>query len=65
MIETVATSGPRVGAHLRVFRGGAGTALGGASHDPRRGAAHRRQHRQAAGFGATPLNAHHCVALAR
>jgi hypothetical protein len=34
---------------LRLLRGGAGTSLGGASPHPRRGPAHRRQHRQAAG----------------
>jgi hypothetical protein len=36
----------RAGTRLRLFRGGAGTARGG---HPRRGPAHRRQHRQAAG----------------
>ena len=38
----------RASARLRLFRGGAGTSRGGASAHPRRGPAHRRQHRQAA-----------------
>jgi hypothetical protein len=45
----------RAGARLRVFRGGAGTAICGASALPRRGPAHRRQHHQAAGGAAEGL----------
>jgi hypothetical protein len=39
----------RSGARPRLFRGRARSALGGQAANPRRGPAHRRQHRQAAG----------------
>jgi hypothetical protein len=38
---------------MSLFRGRAGTAISGASDDPRRGAAHRSEHRQTAGAAKT------------